>query len=75
MPAPFSPTTAWTSPGFSYADIINQFMFIYVGEDKIIQLVKTKIKLDKKKISLGEADEIIKKFTETMKQILIFLRK
>jgi len=34
-------------------------------EEKIIDLIKTKIKLDKKNISLNEAEQIIKKFTNS----------
>ncbi len=40
-----------------------------IYEDKVITLIKTKIKLNKKIINTNEADEILKKFTEKPKTI------
>jgi len=37
-------------------------------EEKIIDLIKSKIKLTKKNVTLKEAEEIIKKFTQTTKE-------
>ena len=37
-------------------------------EEKIIDLIKNKIKLTKKNVTLNQAEEIIKKFTQTTKE-------